>query len=69
MKSNPFPCLRQTQRAGELSGDRQRRREGLRGERLPVREGDGETEGLFSDFKHTVSVQKITAALSPSEGR
>ncbi|KAK7147236.1 hypothetical protein R3I94_009930 [Phoxinus phoxinus] len=43
------------------------KKRGLKGgERLPVREG--ESEGLFSDFKHTVSVQKIPAALSPSEG-
>ncbi len=31
--------------------------------------GEGASEGLFSDFKHRVAVQKIPAALSPSEGK
>ncbi|KAK2902930.1 hypothetical protein Q8A67_007643 [Cirrhinus molitorella] len=65
MKSSSYPCLSSTQKAGE---DSQRRREGLRGDTTTGEGGRGSSEGLFSDFKHRVAVQKIPAALSPSEG-
>ncbi|KAI2655164.1 Tropomodulin-4 [Labeo rohita] len=64
MKSNSYPCLSSTQKAGE---DSERRRVGLRGE-TTTGEGGGRTRG-YSLISNRVAAQKIPAALSPSEGQ